>query len=53
MNQRDPQEIIDRLVARGIACRVSSIETEADRIVAAQDAMETGSQVVGEDDEYA
>lgn len=49
----DPQRIIDRLVARGLARPVRQVETDAARTVAAQDAIETGSQVVDDDDEYA
>lgn len=50
----DPQRVIDRLLARGrrAACRGLE-ETAASRTVAAQDAIETGSQVTGADDEYA
>lgn len=49
----DPQRILDRLQLRGaraIGCR---LQHEPDPTIAAQDAMETGSQVVGADDEYA
>jgi hypothetical protein len=51
----DPQRILDRLQARGLygrgtACRR---EYEPDPTIAAQDAIETGSQVVGADDEWA
>ena len=53
MSEPDPQRILDRLQARGIGCRRTRIETDADRTVAAQDAIETGSQVVGADDEWA
>ncbi len=52
----DPQLILDRLLARSEAsgCRYSSRDRSMySRTVEAQDAIETGSQVVGADDEYA
>ncbi len=52
MTDHDPQRIIDRLLARSAStnCRGTY---EPDPTVAAQDAIETGSQVVGADDDYA
>lgn len=52
MTPRDPQRVLDRLVARSARGHAAPI-TDSQRTIAAQDAIETGSQDLGEIDDYA
>lgn len=56
MTDPDPQKALDKLLAREVTfvrCRARQEPSAYERLIQRQDEIETGSQVVGADDEWA